>query len=213
MKSYRLAIAYILIFIVIAHIVVGEQYVWYRHSISQLAGQGYAQGWIMRAGFIGFGLLVQIAGIARVRVAGRHWYRELPIMAYGLCILASGIFSAAPFIEGVPYSEQEAQFHTLFATVGGWALTAGTLLFMLTDTPNARKVAHALALVLTVGVASAFFALPTVSGALQYLLWVVGFAWLAYLGSGTPLSQAGSGALETPWRTTSHERRKTHAHL
>lgn len=204
MKSYRLAIAYIFIFILFAHIVVGDQYIWYRHSISQLAGQGYAQAWIMRAGFIGFGVLVQIAGIGRIRAAGQHWYRELPIMAYGLCILASGIFSAAPFIEGVSYSEQEAELHTLFATAGGWALTAGIFLHMLTDAQNSRKAVHTVALVLTMGVAFAFFALPTVSGALQYLLWVVGFSWLAYLGSGIPLSQASSGALKTPCRTASN---------
>jgi hypothetical membrane protein len=197
MKSYRPAIIYILIFIVIAHIVVGEQYVWYRHSISQLAGQEYAQAWIMRAGFLGFGVLVQIAGIGRIRAAGRYWYRELPIMIYGLSILASGIFSAAPFIEGVAYSEWEAQLHTLFATAGGWALTAGILLYMLTDRLNSRRTVHAVALILTMGVAFSFFSLPTVSGALQYLLWLVGFSWLAYLGSGTTLSQVGRGALET----------------
>jgi len=190
-KTYRLAIAYILLFIVIAHIVVGEQYVWYQHSISQLAGQEYAQAWIMRAGFVGFGILVQIVGIGRIRATGRIWFRELALMAYGLCILASGFFSAAPFIEGVAYSEQEAQLHTLFATAGGWALTAGMLLYMLTETLNSRRPVHAAALVLTMGVSAAFFTLPTVSGALQYLLWVVGFSWLAYLGSVTTFYPTG----------------------
>ena len=204
MKSYRLAIAYILIFIVIAHIVVGEQYLWYRHSISQLAGQGYELAWIMRAGFIGFGLLVQIAGTGRMRAARRYWYRELPLMAYGLCIVGSGIFSAAPFIEGVAYSEQEAQLHTLFATAGGWALTTGILLYMLTDRLNLRKAVHGVALLLTMSVASAFFALPAMSGAFQYSLWVVGFSWLAYLGTSKLPAQVGSGMFETTQRTTSH---------
>ncbi len=197
MKSYRLAVGYIVVLVLIAHVVVGEGYVWYRHSISQLAGQGYARAWIMRAAFIGFGVLVQLAGIGRIRAARRHGYRELPIMAYGLCILASGIFSAPPFVEGISYSAPEAQLHTLFASAGGWALTAGIFLYLLTDAPNERKIVHAVALVLTMGMAGAFFALPAASGAFQYLLWLVGFAWLAYLGSGARLAPPGKAVLET----------------
>lgn len=197
MKSYRFAIAFIIILILVAHFVVGEPYLWYRHTISQLAAQAYSNAWIMRAGFIGFGVLTQMVGIGRMRAGGRYRYRELPIMLYGLSILASGIFSTSPFIEGVPYSEQEAQLHTLFATAGGGALSAGMLLYMLTDAPNSRRVVHAIALLLTVGVSSSFFALPSVSGALQRLLWTVGFAWLAYLGSGATFSRMGSESVAT----------------
>ena len=130
MKSYRFAIAFILTFIIVAHLVVGEQYIWYQHSISQLAGQAYSNAWIMRVGFIGFGVLVQIAGSGQMRVTGRYWYREVPIMLYGLSILALGIFSASPF-----------------------------------------------------------FVLPIASGAVQRLLWIAGFSWLIYLGSGAKLNR------------------------
>ena len=54
MQSYRFAVAYITIFIIIAHLLVGEPYLWYRNSISQLAGQAYPYAWIMRLGFIGY---------------------------------------------------------------------------------------------------------------------------------------------------------------
>lgn len=125
MKTYRFAIAYIVIFILIAHIVVGVQYVWYRHTISQLAGQGYANAWLMRAG------------------------------------------------------------------------CTGILLYMLTDGPNSRRVVHAVALILTMGVAFSFFSLPMVAGALQRLLWIVGFAWLAHLKAGVALSQISARPVVT----------------
>ena len=190
MKSYRFAVAFITIFILIAHFMVGEPYLWYRHTISQLAGQAYSKAWIMRAGFIGFGVLVQIAGIGRMRAAGRYWFREVPIMIYGLSVLASGVFSTTPFIEGVPYSEQEALLHTLFASAGGIALSAAMLIFMLTDTPDSRRVVHAIALALTMGLVFLFFnAQDTVAGLMQRLLWTVGLAWLVYLGPGATLSQ------------------------
>lgn len=189
MQSYRFAVAYITIFIIIAHLVVGEPYLWYRNSISQLAGQAYPYAWIMRLGFIGYGVLIQIAGISRIRAGGRYRYREIPIMLYGLAILLTGVFSAEPFVEGVPYSEREAQLHGLIASVAGVFLSTGILLYMLTDTPDSRRVVHTIALVLVVGIAAAFFALPALAGALQRLLWVVGFVWLVYLGSGTTPSQ------------------------
>jgi hypothetical membrane protein len=196
MKSYWIAVAFIVVFILIAHLVVGEPYRWYEHTISQLAGQAYSNAWIMRIGFIGFGVLIQIAGIGRMRAAGRYWYREVPIMTYGLSVLASGIFSTTPFIEGVSYSEQEAQLHTLFASAGGIALTAGILLFMLTDAPNSRRVIHVIALALTMVLVFLFFSAPeTVAGVMQRLLWTVGFAWLVYLGSDATLSQMAGEAV------------------
>ena len=191
MKSYRFAIAYIVIFIIAAHIVVGEQYSWYQHSISQLAGQAYPNAWIMQAGFIGFGVLIQVASIGRMRVTGRHWYRELPIMLYGLSILSSGIFAAPPFIEGIPYSAREAELHTVFATAAG-VITVAILLYMLTEPANSRKVVHAIALLLTISVSALFFVLPVGSGAVQRLLWIIGFSWLVYLGSGTTCQRFGA---------------------
>jgi len=194
MTSYRFAVTFITIFILIAHFVVGEPYHWYRNTISQLAGQAYPNAWIMRAGFIGFGALVQIAGIGRIREAGRYWYREVPIMLYGLAILAAGIFSTTPFIEGIPYSEQEAQLHSFFATAAG-IVTAGMLFFALTDAAKSRRLVHAIALLMTIGISILFGALPEVSGAMQRLLWFVGFAWLVYLGSGVTPSHKDTGSV------------------
>ena len=79
MKSYRFAIAYIVILIIAAHIVVGEQYSWHQHSISQLAGQAYPNAWIMQAGFIGFGVLIQVASIGRMRVTGAPGWLGSPL--------------------------------------------------------------------------------------------------------------------------------------
>jgi hypothetical membrane protein len=195
MKSYRFPVAFIIISILIAHTVVGESYLWYQNSISQLAGQAYQNAWIMRAGFIGFGVLVTVAGIDRIRAAGRYWYRDLAIMIYGLCILGSGIFSTTPFIEGISYSEQEAQLHTLFATAAGFALSVGILFYMLTDAQDRRRVVHATALVLTIVISLLLGTLPRIMGAIQRLLWIVGFTWLVYLGARPRLSQKESGTI------------------
>lgn len=186
MKDYRMAVVYILFWILIAHLAADDAYVWYQHSISQLAGQGYAQAWIMRLGFIGFGILLQIAGLYRLRSPAHPWFQELPLLLYGLCILASGIYSAPPFMAGVPFSVREAALHTLFATAAGWSLTAALLLHMLSDRHMGRKPVHAAALALTIMLSGAFFLLPAISGAFQVLLWLVGFTWLGWLGPPVP---------------------------
>ena len=121
-------------------------------------------------------------------------------MLYGLAILLSGIFSTEPFIEGIPYSLQEAQLHTICATGAGLMLMLATLLYALTDAPPRRRIVHWVALALITLVSFAFGALPAIGGMLQRLLWVLGFAWLAYLGTGgthngrrTPLTAINCG--------------------
>ena len=183
-KTYTIAVAYILLLLIAAHLAAPEAYHWQQHTISQLAAQAYADAWIMRLGFIGFGVLVQIAGVARMRLTPRLWYRELPIMLYGLAILLAGIFSTEPFIEGVPFSAGEARLHSLFATSAGVMLTLATLLYALTDAPASRRTVHWIALALITLISFLFGSLPAIGGLLQRLLWAVGFAWLAYLGTG-----------------------------
>ncbi len=57
MKTYTIAVAYFLSLLILAHLAAPEAYRWQVHTISQLAAQAYANAWIMRVGFIGFGVL------------------------------------------------------------------------------------------------------------------------------------------------------------
>lgn len=57
MKTYNIAVLYVLILLIAAHLAAPEVYNWQEHSISQLAAQAYTNAWIMRLGFIGFGVL------------------------------------------------------------------------------------------------------------------------------------------------------------
>jgi len=182
MRHYTCAIVYILTTLVLAHLFADGAYRWQVNSISQLAAQGYEKAWIMRAGFIGFGVLIQVTGVRRIGMARKYWLREILIMLYGLTILLSGFFSAEPFLPGTPYSQQEAQYHGAFATAAGIALTAAILVYAVTDTPNQRKIGHAVGLGLVMLFSLLFGLLPGVAGVMQRLLWVAGFSWLLYLG-------------------------------
>jgi hypothetical protein len=87
-------------------------------------------------------------------------------------------------VEGVLFSAGEAQLHSIFATAAGVMLTLATLLYALTDAPPSRRIVHWIALALITVISVMFGAIPAIGGVLQRLLWVVGFAWLVYLGTG-----------------------------
>lgn len=184
MKPYVVAVAYIVIVIVLAHLVAPDTYVWTRHTISELAAQGYARAWIMRLGFWGFGALVVLGGVRAARKAGRHWPREIALAAYGAGIFLAGVFSTAPFVAGLLYDAGQARLHSLFATAAGVSISLAMVLYALTDKPAERRVYHALAAVLTLGLSALFGVWTAGAGIVQRLLWAVGFLWLILVDLG-----------------------------
>ncbi len=183
MKTILIPLGYIFAFIVAGHLFAPPEYDWTANSISELAAQGMPNGWIMRAGFIGFGLLLIAVLARRIWAQKRARWADPAVALYALSILITGIFSAEPFLEGVPFSPQEARLHTLFASLAGLFLTLGNLL-ALAQAPGAReKRSHSLFLLLVVGL-SALFGLADAGsiaigkGLVQRLLWLSGFGWL-----------------------------------
>jgi hypothetical membrane protein len=181
MRYNTIAVTFIVFVILAAHIAAVAPYSWRDNTISELASQGYEQAWIMRAGFIGFGALVIIGAMQRTRSRRPLWYREIPLVLYGLAILLSGIFSTKPFMPDVGYSGLESHLHSIMATHAGVGISLGILLYMLSDNSARGKIVHMVTLVLIV-VLSALFGMSTAgAGVVQRFLYAVGFAWLIYI--------------------------------
>ena len=62
MRYNTIAVAFIVVAIVVAHLLAPASYSWHDNTISQLAAQGYERVWIMRVGFPGFGALIYAVG-------------------------------------------------------------------------------------------------------------------------------------------------------
>jgi hypothetical protein len=183
MKTLSLSVIYFIAVIVLAHFFTPPEYRWTQNTISDLAAQGLKYQWIMQAGFIGFGLLLNLAFIQKFTAAGRVSYPDLLIMAYGLSILLTGFFSTAPFIAGVEVSARESSLHSLFATTAGICFTAAIFLRLMTAPTPAERWQHAVFLVLVTGASLAFGlaengTLALGKGILQRSLYLVSFAWL-----------------------------------
>ena len=135
----------------------------------------------MQLGFIGFGLFLSIGLVWKSYKKGKINYPNILIMLYGLCILVTGIFCAAPFNPNISYSAQEAQIHSLFATVAGFALVGG-IVWHLIVSPEKRGF-HLVFIVLISGLSILFSladsgAILIGKGIVQRVLYLTTFIWL-----------------------------------
>jgi hypothetical membrane protein len=119
------AVLYFVTIIIVAHFFAPPGYVWTKNTISDLASQGHRYKWIMQAGFIGFGLLLTGGLIFKFWKLGGINYPDLPVIFYGLSVLITGFFCAAPIDKTLPFSAREEQIHSLFASLAGFFLVLG----------------------------------------------------------------------------------------
>jgi hypothetical membrane protein len=179
------AVVYFAAVIVLAHFFAPPGYRWTMNTISDLGSQGHVNKWVMQAGFIGFGLLLAGGLLLNFRRLGRINPPDLLLIVYGLSILVTGFFCTAPINSALPFSASEAQVHSLFAALAGFALVGG-MVWYLAISPT-RRVFHLIFLVLVIAL-SGLFGLsengqfPIEKGILQRALYLVSFIWLVFQG-------------------------------
>ncbi len=175
------AVLYFITVIIIAHFFAPPGYVWTRNTISDLGSQGHVNNWIMQAGFIGFGILLTAGLLFKFRDLGRVNYPDILIIAYGLSVLVTGFFCAAPIDKTLAFSAREEQIHSLFASLAGFFLVLGVLWYLLT---SPSRWAFHLIFLLLIGIISGMFGLSEngmiaiEKGILQRTLYLVSFIWL-----------------------------------
>jgi hypothetical membrane protein len=183
MKVILASVIYFVAVIVIAHFFAPSTYRWTHNTVSDLAAQGLKYQWLMQAGFIGFGLLLNLGFILKFVEAGKVSYPDLLVMVYGLAILLSGFFSAAPFLPGVQYSVRAASLHSLFATLAGISFTIGIFYRSVTAPTPAERWIHLIFFVLVTGFSLLFGlcengVIQLGKGLAQRGLYLVSFIWL-----------------------------------
>jgi hypothetical membrane protein len=158
-------------------------YVWTQNTVSDLAAQGLPNQWIMQAGFIGFGLLLNLGFVQKIIAAHKVIYSDLPIMIYGLAVLVTGFFSTQPFIAGMDYSAQESNYHSLFAQIAGVFFIIGILYRLVIAPTPKEKWFHAIFFLLVMGTSLAFGLsengiIPLGKGLIQKTMYLFSFIWL-----------------------------------
>lgn len=186
MKMIPIAILYFTAVIILAHFFTPPEYNWMRNTVSDLSAQGVKNQWIMQAGFIGFGILLNLGFIQKWSAAGKLTYSDMLIMLYGASVLLSGIFSTSPYLENVPYSIQQSNLHSLFAQVAGISFSIAIFMRLVTAPPHAEKWLHLVFFILVIGTSLLFGLsengiLPIARGIIQRSLYLVSFLWLFLL--------------------------------
>ena len=180
------AVSYFGIVIIAAHFFAPPGYSWTHNTISDLGSQGHTHKWVMQAGFIGFGILLAGGLAVKSRLSGRINPADVLVLFYGLAILVTGFFCAAPITNSLVYSPGEAQLHSLFATLAGVSLSLGLLWYLIAAVSTSERLFHLVFLVLILTL-SLFFGLaengdlPVGQGIIQRLLYLTAFLWLVLL--------------------------------
>ncbi len=177
------AVSFFTAIIITAHFFATPQYMWTQNTISDLAAQGSPHGWIMGSGFIGFGLILNLAFLIKLRTNQALSWADGMIMAYGLFIMLTGFFSTSPLDALVPFRKSEADLHSLFATLAGFFLTGSLLLYLLAAASRSERGFHLLFLFLIISISALFGLADNGStllekGVIQRLLYTVSFIWM-----------------------------------
>jgi hypothetical membrane protein len=186
MKFLLPAVTYFVAMIIAAHFFAPPGYNWTRNTISDLGSQGHARKWIMQAGFIGFGILLAGGLALKFRALGRINPPDILILIYGLSILMTGFFCAAPIDSSLAYSMRDARLHSLFASIAGFSLSAGILWYLIAAASTPERLYHLVFLILITGISMTFGLaesgkISVGTGIVQRCLYFVSFIWLVLL--------------------------------
>jgi len=183
--TVNVAVAFFTVTIVLAHFFAPSEYNWMLNTISDLGSQQYKNAWLMRIGFIGFGVLLSTALLSSFIHAEEKNYSDLLIVVYALNVLMSGIFSTAPFTYSLTFSTGEDKLHSLFAQIAGIAFSFGILWHLSVYSNPNQKIINFVFFTLVIGF-SALVGLSKKSvitiglGLLQRGLYLVSFIRLLF---------------------------------
>ena len=183
-KPFLIAVIYFISVIVLAHFFVPPGYDWTQNTVSDLGSQGHTYKWIMQTGFIGFGLLLT-TGVVHYFRQNKKMYFLFFVAVYGLSILVTGFFCAAPIDPSIPNDLRESQLHSMFATIAGIAMSLG-IFWQAVVSANSRERWTRIVFFLLIGGISGLFGLAENhilaidKGIVQRVLYLVGLAWLVY---------------------------------
>lgn len=179
------ALVYFALVLVIAQRRAPAEYRPRRHTISQLAAQGYPKKRLMQAGFIVYGALFTAGLIGITLRSGAPIYRDVPHLVYGLALLPTGVFCSVPFFRSVRVSRSEARIHAVSAQISAGAFGLGIAVHAALAGDATTLGFHLVSLAIYSAGALWFVRTRTSMGAAQRMMYAYGSVWLlATYGSG-----------------------------
>jgi hypothetical protein len=169
-------IAVILIAIIVGPIFSPPEFSWLHHSTSEQAGQQVAGAWIMRVGFVGYGLGTLCAALADwntgpiVRAA---------LVLFGLGLIGTAIWSNASILPYVVSDMHEDWLHSVASGIVGTAFAMVCAARLFGPDGTRRDVLAWAGLVISVAVPLAMGVWPDFRGLLQRTMFGFSFVFVA----------------------------------
>jgi hypothetical protein len=145
------------------------------HTTSELAGQAMPNAWIMRLGFMSFGLCTALAAALRLR---DRPYTAVPLIAFGTAMMIAAIWSNAPIDRAVAHSTREDEIHSIAASLMGLAFATACVARLWMSAFSFKDPLTWIALAASIGLPLGMVALPGVDGGLQRLMFAISFVWI-----------------------------------
>jgi len=149
---------------------------WIKHTTSQQAGQLVAGAWLMRLGFVAFGLGILFDSTTRLRA--REWQNSL-FWFFGLSMVLVAVFSHRPIDPSLVYDMSDDWLHSFFATVMGFAFGFGVAWRMFTMRQRRDLLLSAIAAAASIVLPIAMWQLPDHAGLLQRTMFLISYIWFA----------------------------------
>lgn len=178
----NLGVLFFILLTILAQNYTPKNYRWQEKTLSDLAIQGYKNAWIMKLGFIIFGLFITLGFFTKFIETNNFYKTDFLMIVYGISMIFSGVFSTTTKEEKDFLKKTYDIIHSSLAYFSGIIL-AVTMVFFAIKTEGSMREIHTMFLILS-GIVSIFFSLSKTKylrlehGIIQRLLISVGLVWI-----------------------------------
>jgi len=162
------------------------EFSWLRHSTSEQAGQQLAGAWIMRVGFVAYGLGTLVAALLDWKT---RTFVRVALIAFGAGLVGTAIWSNASILPDFPSGQHEDWLHSVASGIVGTAFAFACAGRLFAPGGSRRDVLAWTGLVISVAIPIAMGTWPEVRGLLQRLMFGFSFVFVAreflYVTSGS----------------------------
>lgn len=143
------------------------------HTISEAGAQATEGAWLTQTGFLLFGL-----GVLCLSVVKRGWPSSARFLngAFGLFMIATGVYSHRPYLDGVSYDQVENLLHSVAAGAMGLSFVLGVLVVGWRRIPR-WKIIDIVALIAAMGIPVTIVTTNGADGLLHRGIFLVAYVW------------------------------------
>jgi hypothetical membrane protein len=154
-----------------------EGYSMIQHTTSQLGAQKTPNSWIMNVVFALMGISSIGAGWSHYR---GFWFQRMLLLIFGVSLMLVSIYSHAPIIESLTYSERSDNLHSLFASTTGFSFTLLAISTGFIKGTKNKKLLPIMVGVLATVLSLLMLQVDNMMGVWQRLMFILSFGWMIY---------------------------------